>query len=117
MALKPGIWLSIAVLFGLGNLVALLVAARTIPPDPLHLAIHVVLIAGAAAWAYRLRVRQRAASRQIAPETADALDLLEAAEAEAQELRRQLAEAQERLDFSERIRAPSPGQRRQEDGS
>ena len=115
MALKPGIWLSIAVLFGLGNLVALLVAARTIPPDPLHLAIHVVLIAGAAAWAYRLRVRQRAA--QIAPETADALDLLEAAEAEAQELRRQLAEAQERLDFSERIRAPAPGQRRQEDGS
>jgi hypothetical protein len=105
---KSPVWFPIAVLFSLGNVVAVWFAA--VPAEPLHATIHAVLGAGGAAVAHRLLVRRGEAARRVVKETSDALDALEAAEEEANQLRRELGEAQDRLAFAERMLAREPEQ-------
>ena len=117
LAFKHPVWFPIALLLSIGNVVAVWFAAREVPPEPLHATIHAVLGVAFGFWAHRLRLASRArASHQIGAETAAALDALEEAEAEATKLRQELSEAQERLDFAERMleRRPEPEPRRRE---
>lgn len=110
MTLKPRVWYPIAVLLSLGNLVAVWFAA--VPAEPLHATIHAALSLGSGLWAYRLRQRLGEKEHRLAPEAVEALDALEALELEAGTLRRELSEAQERLDFAERLLAQDPDSRR-----
>jgi hypothetical protein len=110
MTFKPAVWFPIAVVLSLGNLVAVWFAA--VPAEPLHATIHAALSLGSGVWAYRLRQRLGASERRLAPEAVEALDALEALELEASKLRQELSEAQERLDFSERLLAQDPDSRR-----
>jgi hypothetical protein len=110
MTFKPRIWFPIAVLLSIGNLVAVWFAAA--PGEPLHATIHAALSLGAGLWAYRLRQRLGEGAHRLAPEAVEALDALEALEVEATKLRQELGEAQERLDFAERLLAQDPDSRR-----
>jgi hypothetical protein len=110
MTFKPGVWFPIAVLLSLGNLVAVWFAA--VPAEPLHATIHAALSLGSGLWAYRLRQRLGEKEHRLAPEAVEALDALEALELEASKLRQELGEAQERLDFAERLLAKDPESRR-----
>ena len=98
MAFKSPVWYPIAVLLSLGNVIAFWVAARS--GGSMHATVHAALAVGAGLCAYSLRRRREAG--KVAPETIEALDALEALEGETEELRRQLSEAQERVEFAER---------------
>ncbi len=100
MTFKPKIWFPIATILALINLAGVWVAAA--PGEPAHATIHAVLGVAFAVWAQRLRQRQVGAQAELAPgnETL-ALDV--------DDLREQLAETQERLDFAERILAQQGG--------
>jgi hypothetical protein len=110
MTFKPAVWFPIAVVLSLGNLVAVWFAA--VPAEPLHATIHAALSLGSGLWAYRLRQRLGEKEHRLAPEAVEALDALETLEIEASKLRQELSEAQERLDFSERLLAQDPDSRR-----
>jgi predicted outer membrane protein len=110
MTFKPAVWFPIAVVLSLGNLVAVWFAA--VPAEPMHATIHAALSLGSGLWAYRLRQRLGQKDRRLAPEAVEALDALEALEIEATKLRQELSEAQERLDFAERLLAQDPESRR-----
>jgi len=110
MTFKPGVWFPIAVVLSLGNLVAVWFAAA--PGEPWHATIHAALSLGSGLWAYRLRQRLATGERRLAPEAVEALDALEALEIEASQLRQQLSEAQEQLDFANRLQAQDPDSRR-----
>ena len=110
MTFKLRVWFPIAVLLSLGNLVAVWFAA--VPAEPLHATIHAALSLGSGLWAYRLRQRLSLSERGLAPEAVEALDALEALEIEAGKLRQELSEAQERLDFAERLLAQDSESRR-----
>lgn len=103
MTFKPRTWYPIAVALAALNLLAVGFATD----DGLHMAAHVVLAGAFALWARNLRRR--------AEEGAGATDLqdrLEELEAEANRMRRELSEAQERLDFAERMLAQKAEPRR-----
>lgn len=110
MTFKPRVWFPIAVLLSIGNLVAVWFAAA--PAEPLHATVHAALSLGFGLWAYRLRQRLGEKEHRLAPEAVEALDALEALEIEATKLRQELGEAQERLDFAERLLAQDPEARR-----
>jgi predicted outer membrane protein len=110
MTFKSRVWFPIALLLSIGNLVAVWFAAA--PGEPLHATIHAALSLGSGLWAYRLRQRQGEGAHRLAPEAVEALDALEALEIEASKLRQELSEAQERLDFAERLLAQDPGSHR-----
>lgn len=110
MTLKPAVWFPIAVVLSLGNLVAVWFAA--VPAEPMHATIHAALSLGSGLWAYRLRQRLGGKEHRLAPEAVEALDALEALELEAGKLRQELSEAQERLDFAERLLAQDPNSRK-----
>jgi predicted outer membrane protein len=110
MTFKPAVWFPIAVVLSLGNLVAVWFAA--VPAEPLHATIHAALSLGSGLWAYRLRQRLGEKEHRLAPEAVEALDALETLEIEASKLRQELSEAQERLDFAERLLAQNPDSRR-----
>ena len=110
MTFKPAVWFPIALVLSLGNLVAVWFAA--VPAEPLHATIHAALSLGSGLWAYRLRQRLGAGERRVGLDAVEALDALEAAETEMTQLRQELSEAQERLDFAERLRAQDPDSRR-----
>jgi hypothetical protein len=94
MTFKPALWRPIA--FGLSavNLVAVGFAASA--AEPWHAAVHAGLAMAFGAWAQRLR---------RAPGGADRDERLEMLEDDVGEMRRELSEAQERLDFAERLLA------------
>jgi hypothetical protein len=94
MTFKPALWRPIA--FGLSalNLVAVGFAAGA--AEPWHAGIHAGLAVAFGAWAQRLR---------RAPGGADREERLEMLEDDVSEMRRELTEAQERLDFAERLLA------------
>ena len=73
--------------------------------EPLHAGVHAVLALGLWAWAQRLRQRGRGGAE---------LPRVDALELEVSELRRELGEAQERLDFTERMLAQGAEARRSE---
>jgi len=110
MTFKPRVWFPIAALLSFGNLVAVWFAA--VPAEPMHATIHAALSLGSGLWAYRLRQRLGEKEYVLAPEAVEALDALEALEIEASKLRQELGEAQERLDFAERLLAKEPESRR-----
>ncbi len=105
MALNPRLWQPIAAFLSVANLVG----------AGIHLgmeqgegaAIHALLAAGAAWWAVRLG-RHRAAELQ----NPDAEERMEQLETELMQQRQELAEAQERLDFAERLLAQNVERKR-----
>ena len=104
MTFKPPIWYPIAAVLSVINLVGAGFAVGQ--GEPGHAAIHVALAGAFGLWAQRLRPRRGGSELQ------PGLEALEALEAEVSKLRQELSEAQERLDFAERLLAQGPEARR-----
>ena len=102
MTFKPAIWHPIAVVLGAINLVAVGLAAGS--AEPWHATIHAGLALAFGLWAQRLRPG-RGGETELQPR-------LEALEFEVSDVRRELSETQERLDFAERVLAQGPESRR-----
>lgn len=102
MTFKPAVWFPIAIVLTAINLVGVGFAAAS--AEPWHASIHAALALGFGLWAQRLRRGPTAASELPAR--------LEALEVEVGNVRRELSEAQERLDFAERVLAQGPEGRR-----
>jgi hypothetical protein len=100
MTFKSAIWYPVAVALGVINLVGFGFAVRA--AEPMHAAVHAGLALAAGFWARRLRRGRGGTAREAR------LDVLEA---EVSRLREQLSEAQERLDFAERLLARGPESR------
>lgn len=99
MASKTRFWNRVLVLLSAGNLISVWFAA---PGEPWHATIHAALALGFGLWAQR---RMRLEEPRL---PADALDQgsegeIAALRDEAGEVRRELNEVQERLDFAERL--------------
>jgi hypothetical protein len=108
MTFKPTIWYPIAVLLSVINLVAVGFAA-----GPAHTTVHAALALGFGLWAQRLRKGAGGRELQARLEGLEAeVSSLEALEGEVSKLRQGLTEAQERLDFFERLLARGPESRR-----
>ncbi len=101
MTLKPSIWHPIAIALSAINLAAGGFAAGL--TEPLHAAVHAGLALAFGLWARRLR--QGSAGDEDR-------EGLEALMVEVGDLRQELGEAQERLDFAERLLAQRPEARR-----
>jgi len=111
MTFKPAIWYPIAVLLSVINLVGVGFAAR--PAQPWHATIHAALALAFGLWAQRLRRGPGGSELQARLEGLEAeVSRLEALEAEVSKLRQELSDAQERLDFAERLLAQGPETRR-----
>lgn len=95
MTFKPTIWRPIAAVLSVVNLGAVGFAAGA--AEPWHATIHAGLALAFAAWAQRLG-RAPAKAAQLEP-----ANRMEELEAELDQLRGELAETQERLDFTERV--------------
>jgi hypothetical protein len=94
MTFKPAIWRPIAAVLSLVNVAAAGFAARS--AEPWHAALHAALAVAFGVWA--LRLRQGDSGGEVEAR-------LEALEIEMGNVRRELGEAQERLDFAERLLA------------
>ena len=101
MTFKSAIWYPIAVVLSVINLVAAGFAVGQ--AEPSHAALHAALALAFGLWAQRLRQ---------APRVSDLPARLEALEFEVSEIRQELSETQERLDFAERLLAQRPDARR-----
>lgn len=102
MTFRPAIWYPIAVVLTILNLVAVGFAVR--PAEPWwHPTIHAALALVFGLWARRLRPGPGGSKAQVRPE---------ALEAEVDELRAEVAELHERMDFAERLLAQGPETRR-----
>jgi len=108
MTFKPAIWYPIAVLLSVLNLVGVGLAA-----GPAHTTSHAVLALAFGLWAQRLRKGRGGSGSQAQLEGAEAeAGRLEALEDEVSKLRQELGEAQERLDFFERLLSQGSESRR-----
>ncbi len=103
MTFKPAIWFPIAIVLSAINLAGVGYAAGE--AEPLHAAIHAALALAFGLWAQRLRQHPGISESQAGLE---ALDGLQALEAEVTKLREEVSETQERLDFAERVLAQRP---------
>jgi len=101
MTFKPAIWYPIAVVLSVINLAGAGFAARQ--AEPWHATIHAALALAFGLWAQRLRQSPGGSEPQVR---------LEALEIEMSNVRRELSETQERLDFAERMLAQAPEARR-----
>jgi hypothetical protein len=101
MTFKPALWQPIAVVLSVANLVAAGFAMGS--AEPWHAGVHVALGLAFGLWAQRLR--QGPGGGELQPR-------LEALEFEVGNLRRELSETQERLDFAERVLAQGEESRR-----
>jgi uncharacterized protein HemX len=108
MALKPSTWYPIAIFLSGLNLIAVPVYSG----DAMHALAHGMAAVAFGLWAQRLRQRRDHALEQQAIEGQDA-SRMELLEDELTRLRHELTEAQERLDFTERMLA----QRAQQDSA
>jgi hypothetical protein len=106
MTFKPALWKPIAFVLSAINLVAVGLAAGA--AEPWHAAGHAGLALGFGLWAQRLGQRRIPGAGGAEVEVQDRL---EGIEAEVSDLRRELSEAQERLDFTERVLAQRPESR------
>jgi hypothetical protein len=104
MTFKPSVWRPIAAVLSVANLVAVGFAAGG--AEPWHATVHAGLALAFGAWAQRLG---------RTPPPAEPQARLEELEAEMDQLRGELAEAQERLDFAERVLARESSPRRPDD--
>jgi hypothetical protein len=100
MRFKPSIWYPIAVILSGLNLVAVPLYAA----DPLHALGHGVAAVLFGLWAHRLKQRRGQGTEDQAVEGRDP-ERIELLEDELARLRQELTEAQERLDFTERMLA------------
>jgi len=100
MTFKPATWYPIAVVLSAINLVGVGFAVG--PGQPWHAGLHAALALAFGLWAQRLRQRRGGGELQAGRE---GLEGLEALEGEVSQLRRELSETQERLDFVERVLA------------
>ena len=103
MTFKPKIWRPIAIGLSVVNLVAVGAAANA--AEGWHAGIHAALALALGLWAQRMGTPKVAAVLEDQPR----LDQLEA---DVSEIRAELAEAQERIDFTERVLAQESEQRR-----
>ena len=101
MTFKPAIWQPIAVVLSVLNVVAAGFAAGQ--AEPLHATIHTALAVAFGLWAQRMRK---------GPDTGEFQARLETLEFELGNVRRELGEVQERLDFAERVLAQVQDPRR-----
>jgi len=101
MTFKPAIWYPIAVVLSVINLAGAGFAARQ--AEPWHATIHAALALAFGLWAQRLRQSPGGSEPRVR---------LEALEIEMSNVRRELSETQERLDFAERMLAQAPEARR-----
>jgi hypothetical protein len=104
MTFKSRIWYPITAVLSVINLVAVGFAAGQ--AEPWHAAVHAGLALAFGVGAERLRQRRAGLELQVPFEAFEAL------EAEVSEIRRELAETQERLDFTERVLAQGQEARR-----
>ena len=98
MTFKAKIWQPIAVVLSALNLVSVGWAAGA--AEPYHAAVHAALALGFGLWAQRLRGRL-----QLRDEPGELLAGFEELQFEVSNLRAELSETQERLDFTERVLA------------
>lgn len=105
MTFKGRFWHPAALAFSGINLVGVGMAAGA--AEPLHAGIHAVLALAAWSWAQRVR-RPR-------PEVGGELPRVDALELEVNQVRRELVDVQERLDFTERMLAQAAESRRLEE--
>ncbi len=103
MTFKPAVWFPISVVLGAINVVAVGPAAAA--AEPWHAAVHAALAVAFGLWAQRLRPGRGGSEVQ---------DRLEELEADMGRLRQELGEAQERMDFAERLLAQGQEARRAE---
>jgi hypothetical protein len=101
MTFKPAVWYPIATVLSVVNVAAVWFAATA--AEPLHATVHAALALGFGLWAQRLRPARRGGDIQTQ---------LEPLELEVGDLRRELMETQERLDFAERVLAQGRDPRR-----
>lgn len=101
MRFPPRIWYPIAVVLAAINVGAVWFAAA--PGEPMHATTHAVLGVAFALWAQRLR--------RASVTMSDHDGEIAALELEAHDLRQALAEAQERVEFAERVLAEQPERR------
>jgi hypothetical protein len=105
MNFKPAIWQPIAIGLSAINLVAVGFAAAA--AEPAHAAIHSGVALAFGLWAQRMRQPRRVGGGEL-----DVQDRLEGLEAEMSNLKGELSEVQERLDFAERVLAQGAEARR-----
>lgn len=103
MTFKPRIWYPVAAVLGAINLVAVWFAA--VPGEPAHATLHAVAGVAFMLWASRLRARLQVDSGELGVGT-------EALALDVDDLRLELAETKERLDFAERVLAQRDEQHR-----
>ena len=101
MTFKPAIWRPIAAGLSIINLVGVGFAAGA--AEPWHASIHAALALAFGLWAQRLSPGDGGSELQ---------SRLETLEVEVSNLQRELSEAQNRLDFAERVLAQVPEPRR-----
>lgn len=107
MTFKPAIWSPIAAVLSVVNLVGAGFAAGE--PEPWHVGIHAALALAFGLWAQRLRLGPRETEL---PAPLEVIEALETLEVEVSQLRQELSETQERLDFTERLLAQGSESRR-----
>lgn len=101
MIFKPAVWYPIAVGLTVLNVLGVFVYAS----EPWHATAHAVLALGFGVWAQRLLKPSGGSQVQGGSQVNEVQDRLEALDAEVSRLRQELGEAQERLDFAERLLA------------
>jgi hypothetical protein len=108
MTFKPAIWKPIAFVLSVVNLVAVGFAAGE--AEPYHAAGHAALALAFGLWAQRLAQKRRPSNELQGP--VEVLDALDALQEDMSQMRRELSEVQERVDFTERVLAQPPEARR-----
>jgi hypothetical protein len=100
MRFKPALWFPIAVILAAVNLVYV----PFVSGDPWHAFAHGALGVGFALWAQRLKQRRDAErGEQRGAVEAGSGERVDVLEDEMTKLRQELSDAQERLDFTERM--------------
>jgi hypothetical protein len=105
MTFKPALWQPIAIGLSAINLVAVGFAAAA--AEPAHAAIHSGVALAFGLWAQRMQQRRAVAGGDV-----EVQDRLEGLEAEMTDVKGELGEVQERLDFAERVLAQGAEARR-----
>jgi hypothetical protein len=101
MTFKSRIWQPIAIVVSAANLVSVGFAAAA--AQSWHAGVHAGLALVFGLWAQRLRQREGVGALALTAGGSELQAGLEALEIEVSDLRRDLGEAQERLDFTERM--------------
>jgi hypothetical protein len=101
MTFKPAIWKPVAIVVSAANLVGVGFAAAA--AEPYHAGVHAALALAFGLWAQRLRPLRDGGDRE---------ERMDEFEADVSDLRRQLTETQERVDFAERMLAQVAESRR-----